>query len=474
MDNINSLWNDILINLTPEISKSHFDTWIKPLSPICFVDKVLYLDSKSAFIGKLVESKYLDLIESMASNILNDDIEVRLTDRSRPDYEKIKFLDSNEQNQNSPSKTSANRSYKKIKRSNNKSYSSLNPRYIFDNFVRGKSNEFALSASIMVSQRPGTQYNPLFIYGDSGLGKTHLMQAIAHEIIKRDELSNSSDHNLNVLYIPSVNFTNEIINMISMKSLSEKEAFKKKYRDLDVLLIDDIQFIAGKFATIEEFFHIFNTLKENNKQIVISADKHPRELKNLEDRLITRFEGGLSVDIQPPDFETRVAIIQKRLQLTRTSLPEKIIELIAGREKKSIRALEGDLSKVQFVGETENIDFNNIDIEEGLEIAKNALSMMDEENKIITIDEIMYVVCDTYGIKTNELLSKNRQYQIAHPRQIAMYLCRKLTDLSLVKIGETFDRDHSTIMHGIDKIENEMQDRDFSKEISKLIERLNK
>lgn len=478
MSKLKELWSLVVDDLKPQVSDVHLNTWIRPLEPIAFFNNTIYIDTKNSFIGTLVSEKYLDLINSSFSKILNRDVSISLTNSTKNDYKSILSLtnddiDLNENNNLSFAQANDEFQVNNTYHKNNNSFHNLNSRYTFDTFVSGKSNEFALSASIQVSNNPGTVYNPLFIYGGSGLGKTHLMQAIAHDILSKDSRENFYGHPVNLLYISSEDFTNEIIKMISMKDLSEKETFRNKYRQLDVLLIDDIQFLANKDATIEEFFHIFNTLKENNKQIVISADKHPKDLKNIEERLITRFEGGLSVDIQPPNFETRVAIINRKLQLDKTSLPQYIIELIAEGETSSIRALEGDLLKVQAIANTKSFDFNAMDENRGLEIAKTVLNIKDKERKKITMDEILFVIEDEYNVTREELESRGRQNSITTPRQISMYLARKLTDLSLVKIGDVFSRDHTTVMHSIDKIENMMnEDSIFKIEIEKLIDRL--
>ena len=478
MSELKDLWKHILEDLHPQISDVHLNTWLKPLEPIVFIQNTIYLDTKNGFIGSLVKNKYLSLIRSSASKVLNRDVKVVLTNSTQDDYQNILNLesDSNEINNNQNitiDDFNQNGSKRENDINENISNINLNPRYTFDTFVSGKSNEFAMSAAMQIAHNPGRVYNPLFIYGGSGLGKTHLMQAIAHEIIKKDKENNFFNHPVNILYISSEDFTNQIIKMISMKDLSEKEVFRQKYRQLDVLLIDDIQFLANKDATIEEFFHIFNALKENNKQIVISADKHPKDLKNIEERLITRFQGGLSVDIQPPNFETRVAIINRKLQIDKTSLPQAIVELIAQGETTSIRALEGDLLKVQAIANAKNIDFNIIDENEGLSLARQVLNLKSEEKKKITIDEILYVIEDEYDVSLDKLTSRSRQSTITNARQIAMYLCRKLTDLSLVRIGDAFNRDHTTVMHSIDKVESHIkEDQIFKMEIDSLVERI--
>lgn len=338
----------------------------------------------------------------------------------------------------------------------NNGYRTLNPKYTMDSFVRGKSNDFAYATAKAVIGNPGFVYNPLFIYGLSGLGKTHLMQAIAHEIL-------DNDPNKRVLYITSEKFMNEMIAMIENGTNQEKERFRTKYRSIDVLLIDDIQFIAGKKATMEEIFHTFNDLKEANKQIVLSSDKPPKELKNLEERLVTRFEGGMTADIQKPDFETRVAILNNKMKGEAVALPRYVLEFIAENVTENIRELEGALLRVIAYYRFKEIDPLNSDKDEVMQIAKDALKIEEQENKIITIENIMTTVTDYYDLDKEDLTSKSRQSTITLPRQIAMYLARQLTNLSLVSIGQSFNRDHTTVMHAIDKIESNLKEDDHLK-----------
>ena len=319
---------------------------------------------------------------------------------------------------------------------------SLNPRFSFDNFVVGPSNRFAYSACLAVAESPAKAYNPLFIYGHVGLGKTHLMQAITHEIQKKSP-------NSTCCYISSEKFTNELIDAIRHRSTAQ---FRQKYRGIDVLLIDDIHFLAGKESTQEEFFHTFNTLHNNHKQIIISSDRPPKEIANLEERLSSRFAWGLITDIQPPDFETRVAILRKKIEREPVDVPDGVINFIAEQIKTNIRELEGALIRVLAYSLLEEKPIT-------LEMAKIVLKdMVNSTVKIISIEMIQKAVADFFNISSTELKAKSRSRNILRPRQIAMYLSRKLTNLSLPEIGKSFSgKDHTTVLHSYKKIEEDLQ-----------------
>ena len=313
----------------------------------------------------------------------------------------------------------------------------LNPRYTFDTFVVGPTNKMAHAVSVAVAESPGSSYNPLFLYGGAGLGKTHLMHSIAHHII-----NNRKD--LKVLYVTSEKFTIELID--SLKHDKNKE-FRDKYRNIDVLLIDDIQFIIGKESTQEEFFHTFNELHEAKKQIVISSDKHPREIATLEERLRSRFEWGITADIQPPDYETKMAILNKRAELEHLKIDPKVMEYVATNINSNIRELEGALNKICVFANLEKKPIT-------LELAEQALKDTIETQHEITPQLIMEVVAQHFNITVSDILSKKKNKEIANPRQICMYLCRKYTDYSLQALGKVMgNRDHSTILHGHEKIQ---------------------
>lgn len=455
---INIIWSELLSVLEVSMSDVAFNTWIEPLEPIKLTGSELIISAPNGFTKKMIESKYETEIIEILSFILKKDATLKIilpTDKTYNQYQ-VKTKPGGQQyfadvadNNGAPKKD-----VEKIKADQ-----MLNPKYTFDSFVKGKSNEFALSAALAVSKNPATAYNPLFIYGGPGLGKTHLMQACAHEI-----LDNNPD--AKVVYLSSEKFTNELISSIGDKSTKKNSAFRNKYRNIDVLLIDDIQFIAGKTGTQVEFFHTFNDLYAQNKQIILSSDKPPKEIETLEERLVSRFEWGLMADIQMPDYETRVAILQAKLNMENTHVSMDILEYIAMNIKSNIRELEGALMTV--IAHSKLLNEPNIDLERAKIALKKVIS--ENEKRPITLDLIKEIVAEQYNISISDLSSKNRSKQIAYPRQIAMYLCRQLTDLSLIKIANSFERDHSTIMHGVDKISNDISnDVAFKEEISELV-----
>lgn len=320
----------------------------------------------------------------------------------------------------------------------------LNPKYTFDSFVIGNSNRFAHAASLAVAESPAKAYNPLFVYGGVGLGKTHLMHAIGHYILQNNPKSK-------VVYVSSEKFTNELINSIKDDKNVE---FRNKYRNVDVLLIDDIQFIAGKDATQQEFFHTFNALHEANKQIILSSDRPPKEIPTLEDRLRSRFEWGLIADIQPPDFETRIAILKKKADVEGLNIPHDVMVYIATKIKSNIRELEGALIRITAYSSLTN---KEISVDLAAEALKDIIS--NKPSKQVTIDLIQDVVANYYNLRVEDFKSQRRTRNVAYPRQIAMYLCRKLTDTSLPKIGEEFGgRDHTTVIHAYEKISEALKE----------------
>jgi chromosomal replication initiator protein len=314
----------------------------------------------------------------------------------------------------------------------------LNPRYTFDNFVVGSSNQFAQAACQAVAELPSRAYNPLFLYGGVGLGKTHLLHAVGHQTIRLFP-------HLSVVYLSSERFTNELINAIRYDRTAE---FRGRYRTIDLLLIDDIQFISGKERTQEEFFHTFNDLYESRKQIIVSSDSSPKDIPEIEERLRSRFEWGLIADIQAPDFETRVAILKKKAGVERVLLADDVAYLIAGRIKSNIRELEGSLTRmIAFCALTGR--------EMSSDLAQEVLAdLWGDEQKIITIEQVQRKVCETFGLKLSDLKAKSRTKTVAFPRQVAMYLARQLTHASLAEIGRAFGgKDHTTVLHAVDKIQ---------------------
>ncbi|NCU31552.1 MAG: chromosomal replication initiator protein DnaA, partial [Candidatus Moranbacteria bacterium] len=335
-----------------------------------------------------------------------------------------------------------------------KSAVSLNDRFTFDNFVVGPSNRFACAAGLAVAESPSKAYNPLFIYGQVGLGKTHLIQAITHKTRKLHP-------HLKIQYMTSEKFTNALIDSIRNRCTND---FRKKYRDIDVLLIDDIHFIAGKESTQEEFFHTFNFLHENHKQIIITSDRPPREINKLEERLSSRFAWGLITDIQAPDFETRVAILKKKIDLEKVPIPDDVISFIAEQIRTSIRELEGALIRVAAYAQLED---HPVTLEKAKMILKD---MVRESSKTITIEKVQKTVAEYYNIPISELKAKRRNKNIVFPRQVAMYLSRKLTHMSLPEIGTAFGgKDHTTVLHSCKKIETEVEsNRDLRNDLESI------
>lgn len=419
-------WEAILSIIELETSSVSFNTWFKETELLSIEDTTLVISVKNEFTKEILNTRYLELIRNSALQVLNKEYA-------------IKFVLPNEQ---------ANLSQKTNKKTEQLqdplNYpSNLNPRYVFDSFVVGNSNRMAHAAALAVAEAPAKAYNPLFLYGGVGLGKTHLMHSIAHYILDQNP-------NAKIIYASSEKFTNELINSIRD---DKNESFRNKYRNIDVLLIDDIQFITGKERTQEEFFHTFNALYEANKQIIISSDRPPKEIETLEERLRSRFEWGLIADIQSPDLETRIAILRKKAEIENLNVPEDVLLFIAKTVISNIRELEGALNRILAFSSLTN---KPITVELANEALKDIISK--DKPKVITAEYILEVVANYFHLKPEELRSSKRTRNIAYPRQIAMYLCRKLTDLSLPKIGEKFGgRDHTTIIHGFDKISRELQ-----------------
>lgn len=404
-----SLFVEALHSFRNEIGTTSFDIWFSQVTYNTFRHDKLYIMVPNTLTREWIESRYLETLQKKFRDISKQSISLILI--TEPLLEKDGYI------------------------------SPLNPKYTFNTFVVGNSNRFAHAACYAVGEAPARAYNPLFIYGGVGLGKTHLMQAIGHRIL----FNNPS---ASVRYVSSEQFTNELIGSIRDDSTP---AFRNKYRNIDVLLIDDIQFLAGKERTQEEFFHTFNTLYETNKQVVISSDRPPRNIPTLEDRLRSRFEWGLITDIQIPDLETRIAILRKKAETDELNVPYDILDYIANNIDSNIRELEGALIRVVAFATINNMSLN-------METAIDALKeiMPPPQPKKITIECIQKEVCKYYDLNINEMLSKKRNKQLVYPRQVAMFLCRKMTDASFPLIGDQFGgRDHTTVMHGVEKIDKE-------------------
>ncbi|WP_174734646.1 chromosomal replication initiator protein DnaA [Mesobacillus harenae] len=446
MENIADLWNKALANIEKKISKPSYDTWLKSTKAHSLQGDTLTITAPNEFARDWLEERYSQLIAGILDEITGEELSVRFI---IPQNQKEEDLDMPV----TPKKPRRNIDQPELP------LNMLNPKYTFDTFVIGSGNRFAHAASLAVAEAPAKAYNPLFIYGGVGLGKTHLMHAIGHYV---------QDHNpsAKVVYLSSEKFTNEFINSIRDNKAVD---FRNKYRSVDVLLIDDIQFLAGKEQTQEEFFHTFNTLHEESKQIVISSDRPPKEIPTLEDRLRSRFEWGLITDITPPDLETRIAILRKKAKAEGLDIPNEVMLYIANQIDSNIRELEGALIRVVAYSSLINKDIN-------ADLAAEALKdiIPSSKPKIITIFDIQKLVGETYNVKLEDFKAKKRTKSVAFPRQIAMYLSRELTDFSLPKIGEEFGgRDHTTVIHAHEKISKMLlNDSLLQKQLKEINEQL--
>jgi chromosomal replication initiator protein len=436
---LESLWARLLDVLTRKLPGTIIDNWIRPCRLLALEGDHLKIGAPNAFSRDWLLQHHFQTLQHAAQEILGGNprltVVVDETAATAP-------VDT------PPAPAAAARP--------GGSTDGLNPRYTFDAFVVGSSNQFAQAACQAVAELPSKAYNPLFIYGGVGLGKTHLLHAVGHQSVRLFP-------GMSVVYLSSERFTNELINAIRYDRTGE---FRARYRTIDLLLIDDIQFISGKERTQEEFFHTFNDLYESRKQIIVSSDSSPKDIPEIEERLRSRFEWGLIADIQPPDFETRVAILKKKAALERVRLADDVAYLIASRVKSNIRELEGSLTRmIAFCALTGR--------EMSTDLAQEVLAdLWGEEEKVITIDQIQRKVSDYFGIKLSELKAKNRTKAVAFPRQIAMYLCRQLTHASLSEIGRAFGgKDHTTVLHAVDKIRSLLQeDPKLHKQVDGLIQ----
>ncbi len=443
---LKELWEKTLSIIKGEITEVSFNTWIKSIIPISIDMDSIKLGVPNNFTKEILEGRYKDLIANAMNLITSGKYTVSFAVIS----------------EESPDKDTAGSkgAHRRNIVVNDEMSATLNPKYTFDSFVIGNSNRFAHAASLAVAESPARAYNPLFIYGGVGLGKTHLMHAIGHYILQNNPKSK-------VVYVSSEKFTNELINSIKDDKNVE---FRNKYRNVDVLLIDDIQFIAGKERTQEEFFHTFNSLHESNKQIILSSDRPPKEIPTLEDRLRSRFEWGLIADIQPPDFETRIAILKKKADVENLNVPNEVMVYVATKIKSNIRELEGALIRIVAYSSLTN---REISVDLASEALKDIIS--NKQSRQITIELIQDVVSSYYGLRIDDFKSQRRTRNVAFPRQIAMYLSRKLTDMSLPKIGEEFGgRDHTTVIHAFEKVTEILkEDISLQETINDLTKKLN-
>ena len=407
MKDLKVTWKKALRLIEKRVSGPSFETWLKETQALSLAGNTLIIGVPNDFVKEWLENRYTQLICDVLEEVTERKVQISFVVGSADGTDET-------------------------------SSAQLNPKYTFESFVIGNSNRFAHAAALAVAEAPAKAYNPLFVYGGVGLGKTHLMHAVGHFVRRHYP-------NFKVVYLSTERFTNEFINSIRDNRTGE---FRNKYRYVDVLLIDDIQFLAGKESTQEEFFHTFNALHESNKQIVISSDRQPREIPTLEDRLRSRFEWGLITDIQPPDLETRAAILRKKAAIENIDISDDCIFFVANRVTTNIRELEGALTRIKA--------FSSITGEEiGEPLIERTLKdlLPGGESEPITVEKIQKVVADYFSLRFEDMKTKKRTNAVAHPRQIAMYLCRELTDLSLPKIGEEFGgRDHTTVMHAQDKV----------------------
>ena len=421
---LEQIWEEALKMIEEETSPVSFATWIQPIVPCGIIGNKIILQVKESFLKEIIEKRHLPLIRTAIKMVTKNEYDIMITTEE-------------EQNAGNLHNLAAE------KPAENELARNLNPKYVFDSFVVGNSNRMAHAASLAVAESPAQAYNPLFLYGNSGLGKTHLMHSIGHFILDRNPQAK-------VLYVTSETFTNELINSIQN---NKNEEFRNKYRNIDVLMIDDIQFISKKEGTQEEFFHTFNALYESNKQIIISSDRPPKEIKTLEDRLRSRFEWGLIADVQPPDYETRIAILKKKAERDNLTVPDDVMAYIAKNIASNIRELEGALTRIVAFATLTNQDIS-------IALAENSLKDIFSENSAtpLTPELIQQVVAEYYNIRVEDIQGSKKPKNIAFPRQVSMYLCRKLLDISLPKIGESFGgRDHTTVIYAISKIEKQLE-----------------
>ncbi|HEY0827018.1 MAG TPA: chromosomal replication initiator protein DnaA [Bacilli bacterium] len=446
---VTDLWQQVLAVIRLKLSKPSFDTWMKSTKALIFNESQLVICAPNNFAREWLETRYIKQISSAVFDLFGNQVDIKIV---------IQEDDLTAATTGAIPVPNPNIETRKAVQEEKFSHM-LNPKYTFDTFVIGSGNRFAHAASLAVAEAPAKAYNPLFIYGGVGLGKTHLMHAIGHYILEHNPACK-------VLYISSEKFTNEFINAIRD---NRGESFRNKYRSIDILLIDDIQFLAGKEQTQEEFFHTFNALHEERKQIIISSDRPPKEIPTLEDRLRSRFEWGLITDIQPPDLETRIAILRKKAKAENLDIPNEAMMYIASQINTNIRELEGALIRVVAYSSLINEDISS-------HLAAEALKDIIPPNRpyVITILDIQQKVSDFFGIRMEDFQAKKRTKAVAFPRQVAMYLSRELTDFSLPKIGESFGgRDHTTVIHAHNKITESIKlDQELYNIINNITEKI--
>ena len=456
MDSYNDIWKLVLTELSKKYSDAAMELWFNNLTLVYLDDSMAIITTqRDAFIS-LLNKKYVPDMEKILEDILSFRVKVRIFAANGFDLEKaVSNFDEPEEKpkpQEILRKSTNDDFYTDDK--TERTITSFDANYTFENFVVGESNKFAYKASRAVADNP-TAYNPLFIYGQSGLGKTHLMKAIATEVLKKNP-------DYNVIIVKGESFTNELVEALAKKDTA---GFKEKYRRADMLLIDDIQFIAGKFATQEEFFHTFNALYESNKQIVLTSDRPPKDMKQLEDRLRSRFESGLIIDIQPPDTELRMAILKRKAMIVGLDISTEVLTFVAENVKNNIRQIEGVIKKLGAYSFVNNKPIT-------LDVAKSQLSgvLSGKESPEVTVDRIISEISKKYHVTPEDIKGKKRTKDIAMARHVAVYVIRKATDMSLQSIAKIFGRDHTTMMSSIDVVENDIEvDASFEHEVKSLI-----
>lgn len=439
---LEEIWNNSLSKIEEKVGDHATELWFRPIKIFQVKEQQIIIDIPNRFFKDWIEDNYPNLIEETIGGILGYPVSVnyRIAEKINPVVKKMDM-----RLENRRQKLASKGIY-------------LNPKYTFESFVVGPSNQFTQAAAMAVAEAPGRLYNPLFIYGGVGLGKTHLMNAIGNAVI--DKMPD-----LIVLYVSSEQFTNEVVSALRHERMGD---FKEKYRNVDILLLDDIQFIANKTATQEEFFHTFNALYEKQRQIVISSDRSPKEIDAITDRLRSRFSMGLIADIQPPEMETKAAILLKKAAIERIAISEEVAYYLASKVKSNIRELEGCLIRL---GAQASLTGKPID----KEMAKNILrDLIEEDEKPINVEQIQKVVCEHFDLKLADMKAKKRTKEVAFPRQVAMYMCKQLTNMSLSDIGKNFGgKDHATVIYACKQIEEKRAKEEvFNRVIEKLLRKI--
>jgi len=440
---LEEIWTKSLLKIEGKVGNSVFNLWFKPMKLSQIKEQTATLEIPNRFFKEWIEDTYPNLIKESLEGVLGYPVTIRYKiEEKQPNVQK-KIIEKLEN--------------RRIRLANRGIY--LNPKYTFDNFVTGNSNQFAHAAAIAVAESPGRTYNPLFIYGGVGLGKTHLMNAIGNRVL-------DTRHDVSVLYVSSEQFTNEVVSSLRHDKMVE---LKEKYRNLDLLLLDDVQFIANKTATQEEFFYTFNALYEKQKQIVISCDRPPKEISEVTDRLRSRFNMGLIADIQPPDVETKMAIIYKKAEMMEIkNIPDEVVIFLANRIKSNIRELEGSLIRIAAQASLTGEEIN-------LETTKKILKdIIHDDERPVTVEMIHKIVCEFYNLKLADIKAKRRTKDISLPRQVAMYLCKQGTNASLNDIGKSFGgKDHATVIYACKQVEERrMKDETFNRMIENFLQKI--